>query len=84
MGLKTFNHRATMKLYARYTTDKKAITVNRAIRSITEQIGAHNIISIQVITELNFPTQLQLKPAMIYNGTTVIRTKVAKAVKMKG
>ncbi len=45
-GLITFNHRATMKLYARYVTDKKAITVNKAIRSIIKEIGAHNILSI--------------------------------------
>ncbi len=45
-GLITFSHRATMRLYARYVTDKKATTVNKAIRSIINEIGAHNILSI--------------------------------------
>ena len=45
-GLITFNNRATMRLYARYVPDKKAATVNKAIRSIIQEIGAHNILSI--------------------------------------
>lgn len=45
-GLITFNHRATMRLYVRYIPNKKATTVNQAIRSIINQIGAHNILSI--------------------------------------
>lgn len=42
-GLITFNHRATMKLYARSVPNKKSTTVNKAIRSMINEIGAHNI-----------------------------------------
>jgi IS30 family transposase len=45
-GLLTFNERASRKLYAVKISDRKARTVNRALRKLISKIGAHNIISI--------------------------------------
>jgi IS30 family transposase len=45
-GLLTFNERCSRKLYAVKIKDRKARTINRALRRLINKIGAHNILSI--------------------------------------
>lgn len=45
-GVLTFNHRATMKLYAVKIPDRKATTINRELRRLIQKIGKDNIKSI--------------------------------------
>ncbi|MGL5020607.1 MAG: IS30 family transposase [Mycoplasmatales bacterium] len=45
-GLLTFNERSTRKLYAVKIKDRKASTINKALRILIKQIGSHNIFSI--------------------------------------
>lgn len=53
-GLLTLNERSTRKLYAIKIKDRKAITINKAIRVLIKKIGPHNIHSITSDNGLEF------------------------------
>ena len=45
-GVLTMNHRATMKYYCIHVSNKRASTINKALRSLINKIGAANILSL--------------------------------------
>lgn len=45
-GILTMNHRKTMKYYCIHVVDKRAATINKALRVLINQIGAKNILSL--------------------------------------